>query len=57
MIVELGHFALVLALLAALSQSFFGLVGPAKGEASWMAAVRPAVYAQFALTSVALAAS
>lgn len=56
MIVELGHFALVLALLAALSQSFFGLVGPAKGQASWMAAVRPAVYAQFALTSVALAA-
>jgi cytochrome c-type biogenesis protein CcmF len=55
-IVELGHFALVLALLAALSQSFFGLVGPAKGQASWMAAVRPAVYAQFALTSVALAA-
>lgn len=56
MIVELGHFALVLALLAALSQSFFGLAGPAKGEASWMAAVRPAVYAQFALTSLALAA-
>ncbi len=56
MIVELGHFALVLALLAALSQSFFGLVGPAKGQASWMAAVRPAVYAQFALTSLALAA-
>jgi cytochrome c-type biogenesis protein CcmF len=55
-IVELGHFALVLALLAALSQSFFGLAGPAKGEASWMAAVRPAVYAQFALTSLALAA-
>jgi len=55
-IVELGHFALVLALLAALSQSFFGLVGPAKGQASWMAAVRPAVYVQFALTSVALAA-
>ncbi|MEN9527637.1 MAG: hypothetical protein RLY56_1588, partial [Pseudomonadota bacterium] len=56
MIVELGHFALVLALLAALSQSIFGLVGPAKGEASWMAAVRPAVYAQFVLTSLALAA-
>lgn len=56
MIVELGHFALVLALIAALTQSFFGLVGPARGHASWMAVVRPAVYVQFALTSLALAA-
>jgi cytochrome c-type biogenesis protein CcmF len=56
MIPELGHFALVLALLLAAAQSVFGIVGAARRDLRWQAAVRPAVAGQFVLVSVAIAA-
>ena len=54
MIPELGHFALVLALLLAGAQAVFGLVGAHRGDPRWMAAVRPAVAGQFVLVSAAI---
>ena len=54
MIPELGHFALILALLVAVVQSAFGLAGPALQRERWIAAVRPAVSMQFLLQSAAL---
>ena len=56
MIAELGHFTLILALLAAAAQAFFGLAGPAFARTSWVAAARPAVTVQFLVTSLSLAA-
>jgi cytochrome c-type biogenesis protein CcmF len=56
MIPELGHFALILALLVAIVQSAFGLAGPALQRERWIAAVRPAVTMQFLLQSAALLA-
>ncbi len=55
MIPELGHFALILALLLSCLQAFFGIVGPALGRDRWLAAVRPAVAGQFVMTVTALA--
>jgi cytochrome c-type biogenesis protein CcmF len=52
---ELGHFALVLALLLAAAQAVFGIVGAARGDLRWQAAVRPAVAGQFVLVSVSMA--
>jgi cytochrome c-type biogenesis protein CcmF len=43
MIPELGTLALILALLLAAAQAFFGLVGAHRNRASWMAVVTPAV--------------
>ena len=51
MIPELGHFALVLALLMAAAQTVFGLWGAHRADARWMAVVRPAVAGQFVLVS------
>jgi cytochrome c-type biogenesis protein CcmF len=56
MIPELGHFALILALVLAASQAFFGLAGAWRNDARWMSAVRPAVAGQFVLVSTAIAA-
>jgi cytochrome c-type biogenesis protein CcmF len=56
MIPELGHFALVLALMLAAAQSVFGIVGAARGDLRWQAAVRPAATGQFVLISVAIGA-
>jgi cytochrome c-type biogenesis protein CcmF len=56
MIPELGHFALILALVLAAAQTVFGLVGAARGNARWQAAVRPAVAGQFVLISTAIGA-
>jgi cytochrome c-type biogenesis protein CcmF len=42
MIPELGHFALILALLLALIQGTLPLAGAANGNATWMALARPA---------------
>ncbi len=53
MIPEIGQYALVLALLVALAQTFFGLVGPWRGQQRWMQAVYPAVAGQFVLLAVA----
>jgi cytochrome c-type biogenesis protein CcmF len=56
MIPELGHFALILALVLAGAQAFFGILGAARGDARWMAVVRPAVAGQFVLVSTAIGA-
>ncbi len=53
MIPQLGHFATVLALLMALVQSVFPLMGAHQGRSSWMAMARPAAQAQFGLLLVA----
>ena len=56
MIVELGLFSLVLALLLAVAQSFFGIVGPMRGNRRWMAATRPAVAGQWVFVTLSFAA-
>ena len=56
MIAELGHFALILALLAAVMQAAFGLIGPAVDKPAWTAVVRPATSAQFVLVTISLGA-
>lgn len=53
MIPELGHFALILALLIALVQGTLPLVGAARGERRFMALARPAAQAQFAFVAAA----
>jgi cytochrome c-type biogenesis protein CcmF len=55
MLAEIGHYALILALLASLHQAVFGIVGPARNLQGWMATVRPAVTVQFLTTSLSLA--
>ncbi|HEY8510162.1 MAG TPA: cytochrome c biogenesis protein CcsA, partial [Steroidobacteraceae bacterium] len=55
MIPELGHFALVLALLLAALQMFFGIVGPKLGYERWMHAVTAAVAGQFVMVVTAFA--
>jgi len=56
MIVELGHFALVLGLAVTLVQATVPLIGAARGNVSWMAMAGPASYAQLICVSVAFAA-
>jgi cytochrome c-type biogenesis protein CcmF len=53
MIIETGHFALILALLVAGVQASLPLAGAAWGVASWMAAGRMAARVQFALIAAA----
>lgn len=47
MIPELGHFALILALLLALAQGTLPLLGAHRGVREWMAVARPAAQGQF----------
>ena len=54
MLPELGHFALILALLLAGLQAFFGIVGPMAGRDRWTAAVTPAVAGQFVMIGTAV---
>ena len=54
MLPEIGHFALILALLLAAAQAFFGLAGPALGRDRWLAVVGPAVTGQFVMVSAAI---
>ncbi len=56
MIPELGHFALVLSLLLALSQSWFGLVGAARGRVDWMRSAQTSVAGQWLLLLLSFAA-
>ncbi|WP_041785404.1 heme lyase CcmF/NrfE family subunit [Rhodospirillum centenum] len=56
MIPEIGHYALVLALLLATVQATLPLLGAARGNAAWMEVGRPAAYAQFLMVVVAFAA-
>src|SRR3954468_9873358 len=55
MLPELGHFALILALLLAGLQAFFGIAGPALARDRWVAAVMPAVAGQFVMICTAMA--
>jgi cytochrome c-type biogenesis protein CcmF len=50
---EIGQIALALALALALCQATFGIVGAARSDAAWMAAVRPAARGQFAFVAIA----
>ncbi|MEM8981224.1 MAG: heme lyase CcmF/NrfE family subunit [Pseudomonadota bacterium] len=56
MIIELGHFALILAFMVALVQAVVPLVGAARRWPGWMAVAEPAATLQFLLTAVAFAA-
>jgi len=55
MLPELGHFALILALLLAALQAFFGIAGPALGRDRWTSATVPAVAGQFVMVATAMA--
>ena len=56
MIPEIGHFALILALLLALVQGIFPIAGAAKRIPAWMALARPAAWGQFLFVLVAFLA-
>jgi cytochrome c-type biogenesis protein CcmF len=53
MVPEIGHFALILALLLALAQGIFPLAGAARGRREWMALARPAARGQFCFVAIA----
>jgi cytochrome c-type biogenesis protein CcmF len=55
MIPELGHFALILALLLALVQGTLPILGAAHGVRAWMGLARPAAQAQFVFIALAFA--
>ncbi|MBM3611854.1 MAG: heme lyase CcmF/NrfE family subunit [Alphaproteobacteria bacterium] len=56
MIVELGHFALILALVVALLQTAVPLIGAAQRRGAWMAAAEPLAVTQLLLLGFAFAA-
>ncbi len=56
MITEVGHFALVLALMVAGVQAVVPIVGAHRGNAAWMAVGRTSALTQFVLVSIAFAA-
>ena len=56
MIIELGHFALILAFGVAILQMLVPLVGAQKGWRGWMALAEPAATAQFLLVGFSFAA-
>ena len=53
MIPEIGNFALILALLLALTQGTLPIIGAARGIHSWMALARPVVQGQFVFVAIA----
>ena len=56
MVAELGHFALILALVIAAVQATVPLIGAQTGSNAWMAVARPAASAQFGFVALAFAA-
>src|SRR5215467_1835194 len=54
MLPELGHFALILALLLAGLQAFFGIAGPAFARERWTSAVTSAVAGQAVMVATAV---
>ena len=56
MIVESGHFALILALFVALVQSTVPIAGAARRNAGWMELARSAALVQFLLIALAMGA-
>ena len=55
MIPELGHFALIVALLLALTQAILPLVGAQRGNLTLMSVARPAAQGQFVFVAIAFA--
>jgi len=55
MVIELGLFALVIALLLTTAQAFLGLAGAHFGNRRWMAAARPAVTGQWVFVALSFA--
>ena len=55
MVIELGLFALIIGVLLATAQAFFGLAGAQFGNRRWMAAARPAVIGQFVFVALSFA--
>jgi cytochrome c-type biogenesis protein CcmF len=53
---ELGHFALIVALLLSVAQALFGLGGAARAHPAWLAAARSAVVGQFVFVALAFGA-
>jgi len=53
MVPEIGQFALILALLLALTQGLLPIVGAARGVPAWMALARPAAQGQFTFVVIA----
>ena len=53
MVPELGQFALVLALILAVTQGTLPLLGAARGVSSWMNLARPAAQGQFVFVAIA----
>lgn len=53
MIPELGNFALILALLLAVTQVILPIIGAARGIPSWVALSRPVVHGQFVFVAIA----
>ena len=56
MIIELGHFALILAFAVAIVQATIPLIGAAQNRAAWMAVAEPAATTQFLLIGFSFAA-
>jgi len=56
MIVELGHFALVLALMVAVFQTIVPLIGAARGDVQWMRFAKPAAVVQALFVILSFAA-
>jgi cytochrome c-type biogenesis protein CcmF len=56
MIVEAGHFALILALFVAVAQSVVPMAGAARGRVGWMSLGQSAAILQFLLVAVAMGA-
>ena len=54
MIPEIGHFSLILALMLALVQAGFGLLGPRSGQPRYVEAIPFAVAGQFVFTCLAM---
>ena len=56
MLAELGHFAVILALLAAVCQTALPMAGARFAWSGWMRVAKPAAVAQFTLTAIAFSA-
>lgn len=52
MVAEIGHFALIMALMVGLAQAVVPMVGAHRGDAAWMALAAPAAMAQFLFVAV-----
>src|ERR1700704_5130027 len=53
MVPEVGQFALILALMLALTQATLPLIGAARGNRAWIAVAAPAGQAQFIFVTIA----